>query len=179
MKKCHFLGFLFCDVEVTVQPRATEVGNAATTTEMLRWLRLVLSAVLLLSCLFYLAARQGTLEDLEPLIKQFHVRQGTSGNEFIALDGQKFTLKTPRIWNRRLYNELCILDVNTDPMTGPNSAWSRTQFHWPSAKQAAAGVLNHFLYGELMSIVVLLRRKNQLCGQRKSMATDTCSCMLQ
>lgn len=89
------------------------------------------------------------MSDRVKLIKSLYEAIKHDGaSPFVTPDGITWTIRGDLVWKHPLENQLCILDVNTDPMVETDSAWYTGGFNWTNAKKTTPGVLNHYLYGE-------------------------------
>ncbi|KAB5558047.1 hypothetical protein GE09DRAFT_1117658 [Coniochaeta sp. 2T2.1] len=60
-----------------------------------------------------------------------------------------------------LGKDMCILDVDTRTLAGPNEPWSPHSFNWDESSLESAGILNHYLYAKLHSYRYLFIRSPQ------------------
>jgi hypothetical protein len=66
---------------------------------------------------------------------------------FVDHNGVNHTTGHPPIWRASLGKTLCIVDIDTRPLSQPGQILN-SKLHWDKIDYTAAGMLNHYLYGE-------------------------------
>jgi hypothetical protein len=65
---------------------------------------------------------------------------------FQDLSGTVYNSSVDSIWTEPLGPRLCILDMDTRPLSHRNEAFSKHPIHWNNIKGVSPGIFNHYMY---------------------------------